>query len=426
MKGLLVLLALSGFYSAVAQQSYTVCQGSVRTLSIAPVPGSNVSYVMQPGAVQSFNGHWTVTVSTTSSYTMNATWTDSANNTFTHSSVVSFVAMPVAKLSTITSPQNFTLGCGTKSTAAVVIVAPPPHLSATMYTVVPDTVSVNTSGWQTKSTFTLSNPGNYYAFAAYAAGPGCYDSIPFTVTQDLNKAVFDSIVLTPPAVQCNNPIITVKAYGFLGKVIVSPTHSITFDHGFDHPVPHTTPGNYTVTSWNYNTNCRADPVITITDARVYPLFSVAPFYTICNTPSVTLTANLHGDTAGSKIIWHSELDWESSGFGPSFVVTKASKYRVTVFNTQNCSTSLLTTGLGCVGIEEYASSSIRFWPNPANNNLTFEFSDGRTRTVSIYSTTSQILKRVIVRSGMEISIDNLAPGIYFAECDGWRGRFVKN
>ena len=76
--------------------------------------------------------------------------------------------------------------------------------------------------------------------------------------------------------------------------------------------------------------------------------------------------------------------------------------------------------LQCTTSVSELTSSIKFWPNPVTNQITFE----KIGNVVIYSADGRLIKTA--KNEKVIDVSTLLPGMYFGTIDNERFKFIKN
>lgn len=80
----------------------------------------------------------------------------------------------------------------------------------------------------------------------------------------------------------------------------------------------------------------------------------------------------------------------------------------------------------CVGLEELDESSFRLYPNPANDHLKVEWTDGKaSASYLILDQSGRIVGKGEVHNHSAITVEALSPGLYFLSLEGKQALFLK-
>jgi hypothetical protein len=196
----------------------------------------------------------------------------------------------------VSSPQNFTLGCGTMSATSVIINATGP--GALTYTLLPPGSGSYVPG--PPSTYTVNTPGTWTAVVKDAMS-NCESWIPLNIIQNTIAPTVTPIIPTA-TLSCFIPSVVLQGqdpnlvnnitYQWLSPG--SPTGSLT---GNSFTVTNTgintssVTGNYTLVATNNGNSCKSSQVIAIHQNLYPPKAAISPSISAvsCLTPSVVLS-----------------------------------------------------------------------------------------------------------------------------------------
>lgn len=238
-------------------------------------------------------------------------------------------------------------------------------------------------------------------------------TIPTTYTVTATKGMCSNtgtITITPLAmpvinVNASNPVICQGQTTTLtasGAITYTWTNNVTNGVGFS---PLFT-AVYYVTGTGAN-GCEAWSYATVT-VNPSPSISVgSSASTLCIGQSATLTIN------GSAQSY--SLNGTSTPTVISITPSVTTAYQFTGVNSYGCSASLTFNQMvsACAGIEEsdYNSNAYLVYPNP--NNGSFNIVPTQDGLVSIYDQTGQLVKILEGQVQQTLTVEGLAPGIYF-------------
>jgi hypothetical protein len=310
----------------------------------------------------------------------------------------------------------------------IVLAGSAPNILSPLYTVVPMGYTVSSgSGWKTTKSFALTQPGQYMAMSCFGGNIFCYDTLSFWVTEHKVKPVFDSLHFFPKGFLClynlDHPqFVNIKVFtkGYATQW-TSSSGAISNNNWANV----TSTGPFTVTTFDSGTDCPHDTVLTVPDFRINPTLTVQPQYTLCNTPSIAISATVGWHPDSVKVEWKEVIDWQPDkvwGTGTLLTVWDPGTYTVYATNQYGCYVSKKVLVLGCVGVGEITDAPIQTWPNPAANELFVSFSDDNIRVVNVMNSFGQELKRVVITRETVLELSGLPPGLYFLR---WEGRVKK-
>ena len=264
----------------------------------------------------------------------------------------------------VTSLQNFTLGCSSKSTAVVNIVGGTatnslqlPTGGAVSYTILgPGSSTVTPSGTLSViSNFSVTLPGTWTVITKDNAS-FCETRVPISIITNTVKPLLDTLEIPYNILNCNSPTVSLKA--------ISSTPNIGFN-------------------WAYDTNTGNLASSTIT---ISANFTASPTNTLVDTYTLTITDNNNLCTTTTVVPIFQNL------FPPKAVISdggvKALSCKVqTVMLTNSSSSnippnSIFTTGSPVIGLLWQGPSPM----DPKNNASTYVGS-----VVGVYSMTAKDL-----------------------------------
>jgi gliding motility-associated-like protein len=257
------------------------------------------------------------------------------------------------------SPQNFTLGCGTKSVAVVNILNgnTTPSGGPVSYGILAPgaTTPVTTGG---SSTFTVSTPGTYTLVTMDMLSQ-CQSRVPVSIISNTLGPKLDSVSVPKNILDCNTPSIILKGnsgetnvdytWSYPGVAGNLPSQTITINTNTLTPT-NTLIANYTLTMENPVNTCVTKTIVPMYQ-NLYPpipkISSSAPAIT-CKTQSLTLTnISSQGLPANSSFIPGVPVGYVWDGPSPqarlqvnsTYVALTVGFYTLTVKDSNNGCTS---------------------------------------------------------------------------------------
>lgn len=342
------------------------------------------------------------------------------------------------------SPQNFTLGCGTKSVAVLNIVNAntfPPG-GALSYTLIgaPTSTNVQPGLLSYNSSYTIGIAGTWTAIVRdnYSL---CETRAPFTIIQNTFAPNINVSVPTQ-VLNCNighvvlhcssNTPNTSANWSFPGAPGNIQADSIVINSSPSSPSA-TLIANYTLTITDNNNTCKSNTVIPMYQNLFPPqslISSGGPAALSCETPSIMLTnisiTNIPpatGFPTNQSVIgflWEGPAPQTPLAFSSIYVGFTAGVYTLTAQDLNNgcksTGTTVLSGGCNSVGIDKNteASYSVKVFPNPTNGLIELSSENlNDNSTLEIYNLLGSLVKKQSAHSvATTVNISNELNGIY--------------
>lgn len=360
-------------------QNITCALNSIQTVTSTSSPTVNVSHwIYSP-----FGGSVTMN-SYTSTYVPNGpgTYTDCAFNdvngcpTCFQFTVVANQGFPSFN---VTSPQNFTLGCTTKSVATINIV----NASATNTNQVPTGGAVSytllapgassllplTNTLSANSTYTVNSPGTW-TVVTKDNSTFCETRVPISVL--LNTAPPDlSVAIAQQTLTCFNPKVILKGQSVTNNVAYNWAYQ-TFNQASDtiavtinNAAPNNTLINtYTLTITDISSTCRSNSIVPVYQNTYRPKVLISNGGTgslTCNTTTITLTnqssTGILGNFPVSQPVvadkWEGPSPQEPQFLNSTYIAATPGTYTMTARDLNN----------GCVSTGTITLADNRRYPN---------------------------------------------------------------
>lgn len=338
---------------------------------------------------------------------------------------------PIAK---VVSPQNFTLGCSTKSLATI-----------TITNVVGSNLSYSILGpsflSSSGASFTFNTAGTR-TISVLDNQSLCEVRIPITVLIDTIRPNFITVVPTT-TLNCLIPEITM-----LG---LSSTKNSRIDWTFFNDLlylirPIETVRTKTLISTinfiddyylhviNLNNGCEVvSPKISIYQDVYMPRLNVpSPFNVKCPTPTVTIYPTITGSSQNCNYNWKYPITANVNGINtPSLNTDSPGIYTITLINPYNhCKVESQVDVQICVSSKEELNNSLlfRIYPNPVIDKLFLLESLELKHLVDIeiYNDLGQLVLRTQkFNSSNYLDVSNLKQGLYFLNIVGSQNSLVK-
>ncbi|MBA2611452.1 MAG: T9SS type A sorting domain-containing protein [Bacteroidetes bacterium] len=198
----------------------------------------------------------------------------------------------------ITSPQQFTIGCGTTSLTTInisnVTTMPVPG-GPVSYTVLPPTFFGSYS-LGASATYSANNPGQY-TVVVHDITNNCETKIPISVIQNTLAPTLSISVLTK-TLSCDIPTVTVQAITSNSNVNYFWSYPGPSNSNGSSVIINTIPsgtviGNYSLTVTSTSNSCTSSTVTTFYQNIFAPTASITSGlgFLTCNTPSINLTSS---------------------------------------------------------------------------------------------------------------------------------------
>lgn len=345
----------------------------------------------------------------------------------------------------VTSPQNFTLGCSTKSVAIISInnadTTPIPGGPVSYTILSPGSSTATAAGaLSANSVYTVNTPGTWIIITKDNTSL-CETRVPVSILQN-TFAPNQSVNIPSQILNCTTHQVQLQAFSNNSNV----SHSWSFpgtpgNISGDSIIINTKPSqptstliaNYTlVTTDNFNF-CKSTTVIPMYQNLFPPtaIISSGGVYTLtCATPTIQLT---NQSTTGIPsttgfpntapvigYIWHGPSPQTTLGLSTTYLAYTAGQYTLTAKDINNGCTSSGTYNVfgGCntVGIYSYSYSdvSVSTFPNPNNGEFTLLIEKGSLNSkLEIYNTLGVLIKaETLSDTKNEIDLQNETNGVY--------------
>jgi hypothetical protein len=344
----------------------------------------------------------------------------------------------------VTSPQNFTLGCGNFSVASIGLYNGNtiPAGGAVSYTVVP-AAGLNqlpAGVLSSSSIYSVTLPGIYYAIVKDNVNL-CMTQIPISILS--NTTAPDLSVNVPNQVlNCNTSQIVLQGT----SSIINPSFIWTFTGGlgvvagstlgvFTNPViPSSTLINtFTLTLTNTDNTCKSTTIIPIYQ-NIFPpnaLITVSSTTLSCSTPSIVLTnqstTTIPPTTPFSSnlpvvsLLWSVPSTQLPLNTSSTYTGNVAGVYTLTVKDMNNGCTSVTQKELfgGCITVglinNKNKDSNVNLFPNPSNGIFNVRLEKANTPTIlEIYTSQGTLIKKQTFTTEESIlDLSSEEKGIYF-------------
>ena len=300
--GVAIFLILAGIGLHGKAQTYMLCPGSTVALTaINSLSLSSPSYSIIPGGITSPNPTFVVAPSSNTTYTLYVTGTNTNSAIVTSQNTVGVFLMGSPTYS-LSSPNAFTLGCGSTSVCTINIVgaatSPTPG-GAVSYTLLPPGSSTAVSAFTlgSLSSYTVNSPGTWSVVVKDNINY-CTTWTAVNITLNNTPPVIGSISASQNPLTCSNPTTLVQVvpnsavqYTWLRPAIppsiqgnsiavasnpTSPTQSIVM--------------TVTLVAMDINNTCQSTTVIPIYQNLYPPHANIIPGNTLAScTHTITLT-----------------------------------------------------------------------------------------------------------------------------------------
>lgn len=424
-------------------QSITCSLSSVTTVTLSGT-SSNISHKIispQGGVYTSNNPTVYYTPLGVGTYTHILTDGLTGCSTIKTFSYTSSQSLPAYSIS---SPQNFTLGCGTKSVAVLNIVNAntfPPG-GALSYTLIgsPTSTNVQPGLLSSSSSYTINTAGTWTAIVRDNNNL-CETRAPFTVLQNTFAPNINVSVPTQ-VLNCNighvvlhsssNTPNTSANWSFPGAPGNIQADSIVINSSPSNPSA-TLIANYTLTITDNNNTCKSSTVIPIYQNLFPPqaLISSGGFTTLsCQTPTIMLTntgittipqgTGFPTNQSVIGFLWEGPTPQTPLAFSSNYIGFTAGVYTLTAQDLNNGCKALgvitLYGGCNTVGIDKNteASYSMKVFPNPTQGPLEVvsENLNGHS-SIEIYNVLGSLVKKqAVVSENTLVNLNNELNGIY--------------
>lgn len=345
----------------------------------------------------------------------------SSDNLFTVNSASQF---PTTK---VVSPQNYTLGCSTKSLATITITnMVGSNLSYSIFGLPASGSSGTSFTFNTAGTRTISVVDNQSL---------CEIRIPITVLMDTVRPNFIAVVPTN-SLNCLIPEVTLQGlssvqnswidWNFFSDMLFLVDPIITIrTNTLIAPIKHLE--DYYLHVINLNNSCGVvSPKVSIYQDVYMPRLNVpSPFDVKCPSPTVTIYPTITGSPQNCNYNWVYPISANVIGINsPSLITDSPGIYTITLTNLINyCKAETQVEVQICVSNKEILNNNSLFhiYPNPVIDKLflieTLEIN--LTVDIEIYNDLGQLvltLKKFDVSNNLDVSY--LKQGLYFLNIVG--------
>ena len=460
--GVYIVTALDSLNNVFGTQQFTISSNTTAQSSAVSPATQAISCTATVGAVVTSNASGNVTHTFVSPYGGSvlisnqavASYTSLGTGTYTHilldhsngcQSTSTFTLSSPQGFPTfsLVSPNNYTLGCGTKSVASIHIT------NATTSPTVGGPVSytfVQASQLNSfppivgpPSSFTANVPGLYYAIVKDNSS-GCITQIPVSILSNTSSPDISASVPTQ-ILDCNTSQVILQGnsittnvslqWSFVGTPSVAASGTIQVNT--NSIVPTTTLLNtYTLTVTDLNNTCMSYSVIPMYQNLFKPnaLISANNTEITCATPTVVLT---NQSTTGIPLtspfpnnqpvigyLWTGPASQPTLSVSSTYTVFIAGAYTMIAKDLNNgCTSSAviqITGDCNLVGVQKNKSSElqIKTFPNPSNGLLTAYTENLLNATsIEIYNSIGVMVKKQTLTSTETLlNIKDQANGIY--------------
>lgn len=429
----LVLIVMASLGSA---QTLNICAGSSTVLTaINSLTLTSPSYSMNPGGATSPNGTFAVTPSVSTTYTLYVTGTNTASAIVTTTNTMN-VQVAGGVLFSLSSPQNYTLGCGSLSVCPVMIVnaqtTPIPGGAVSFTFLAPGMSSVIPAGvLSVVSSNSITFAGTWTAVVRDNSSL-CTGWSTFNVTSN-TLAPNMSVTVPQQILTCNTSSMTMKiapsstvthTWYFMGTPGVLQDDSIQV---FTSPAASTASfiNEYTLVATDVNNLCKTTTVIPVYQNIFPPIAAVAgpPLGGCQNT--VVLTNVSSSGVPGSVfsntlpvigLLWEGPSPQPTAAISSTYLAQTTGVYTMTAKDMNNGCTKSTTynfvAGLSAAFAHTITGGLAVFQnlSNVTSTTTTFywDFGDGNTSTLQNPAHTysnggAYLVKHKIMDSGISCS-----------------------
>ncbi|MEX0596439.1 MAG: T9SS type A sorting domain-containing protein, partial [Candidatus Paceibacterota bacterium] len=263
-------------------------------------------------------------------------------------------------------------------------------------------------------TITVSQPGEYSVVLFGLNGCNATDTILVTT------APLPNVNLGSNQILCNGESTSLSAGpGFSSYLWSNGSTSQTVDVNSS--------GNYSVTVTNAE-GCEAFDSVGITE-------SVTPNASFTWLESIGLTINFtYTGTGQGQFAWDFDSDGniDNTNVGSAtFTYPEVGQYEATLIVSNTCGSDTTSVQLNLIGLNssDIGSQGIKLFPNPASTQINISIPG--SGNIRLISPLGQVIEAYSVNTPTyQLSIENLASGIYFLEYENSAGkqliRFIKN
>jgi gliding motility-associated-like protein len=286
----------------------------------------------------------------------------------------------------LASPQNFTLGCSSKSTAIVNIInanSNPPGVSLTFTALAPGASSVLTGSLSNTNSYTISTPGTW-TFVTRDNVTQCLTRVPISILQNIFAPSFDSLVIPQTILDCKKTKMVLECFSsnvntefnwqFKNGSLTSNYATYSIEINTNTLTPNTILiSNYTLTLKDNVNLCTNSTVIPIYQNIFPPKAIINPGSTpsiSCITSSVVLTNGSSSGIPNGIGFVNSQpavaYDWDAPSpqtrmqLSSSYVAYLPGNYTLTAYDLNNGCLAKTSINVG----DDRVYPAINFSPTP--------------------------------------------------------------
>ena len=163
-----------------------------------------------------------------------------------------------------------------------------------------------------------------------------------------------------------------------------------------------------------NNNCSANNQISI----MFDSLPVADFSYVVNNGEVVFT-NL--SVLSDTYDWNFGNGTNSSQINPSVIYTSSNLYLVSLTASNSCGWDSIEKNINVIisGINDFSSSNIKVYPNPASNKLNIDFNENfKLRSLVISDITGKVVLKKTYNDNydlLELDLSGIKSGVYVVE-----------
>ncbi|WP_317896881.1 PKD domain-containing protein [Aurantibacillus circumpalustris] len=407
------LLLLAAFASqGNAQTTVSICNGgNAAVTAVNSLNLSSPTYSMNPGGLTSTNATFAVAPAAATSYTLYVTGTNSNSAVVTTSNTVLVYVNGTSY--SLSSPQAYTLGCGSKSFCVVSINGAntsPVAGGAVSYTLlIPGGSGIMPTGTLSSLSVYTVNATGVYTVAVRDNVNFCTTQTPFTITQN-TAAPNISATVPQQILDCNVPSVQLQGnsstpnVSYLWSFISTPNYiaanTITINTNSAAPTT-TLIDNYTLTVTDLNNACTSTTIIPMYQNTFPPIAAIASNMspTSCQHTVVLTNQSMTGIPSNSPFptnlvvagyLWIPPSPSQSTlALSSTYTAQTSGIYTMTVMDMNNGCTATSTINVNIGPAAAFAhtltggQAIFNDMSSNTSNNTTFywNFGDGNTSTL---------------------------------------------
>jgi gliding motility-associated-like protein len=257
------------------------------------------------------------------------------------------------------SPENYTLGCNSRTFAVIKIVgaqATPSVAGAVSYSLLTPSSSTATSSGilGTTSVYTITTPGTYTVVTRNNAN-GCDTRLPVSILSNTAPPGIDTILVPTTILTCFTPSITLKGISYAPNINYKWNLPQNVTQSGDELIVHNNPlkpttvplANYTLVVEDNSSTCTSTQVVVMSQNLFPPLPSISFNGSLtCINPSVQLSNNSTWGTGNPfpHPAFVAAILWE--GPSPSIPLEKSSTYNA--YHVGDYTMTVMDMNNGCI------------------------------------------------------------------------------